>query len=789
MPDLPAIWATFVGVNQYEDRYSTLPFCANDANEIAQVFTEISAASTDGGRPHIRLLTDSQEDRRLRPTKANILRAVEDMTKVAGPDDRLVFGFFGHGEVSGGRSYLLPMDALAGKADGTALAIDWLAETLSSCRARFKLVLLDACHSGALHGRDGAKTMSDAFLESLRKLGSSEGWAVFASSKLNECSYDDPALQHGVFSYFLIQGLRGEARSRKDEPITLGPLADYVTSKVLDWSYRNGRNQTPELHSQVAGTFSIVAPQPDKTIWLSVMGTKGGAGKSTIVTAMAELIASTGKNVLLIDADMEATGLTKYLEGRAQQQPYVRTVMDVAYQKAGDTSMLEVPWGAWDVTPRYLRKDRFGKINLAVARRKNDGRDAWLPLARIQPDERRNSAALEILEDLYREIRASDVPVDCVIVDAGAENNPLVSAAVARSRYSYLVSSPNPEFRFEIQRLEGMHRSRYPTHTFEGMNVVVNRATPESADLWKNQQNVYFVQEDPIVQRTSALGRDYDFEGVGLNRFFRDVLRVLNDTFRKSDDASQYLPDESDVWIAPFLRELPGTPQRILRHWYYRFAIPALLTVLFLGTLLVGLGVLLFARTARDVSAVETTEPMAVANGIDNQALLESGAALAADLKGKLYVEAGRITLRGEIPEEVMRKLQISAGVFPEYQVALVRASLKHAENVKVAIERQNMKRTYGIASGLLGLAAIVGGTFALLVMRRRKSLLRNVVKLEAADPAELKQFAEQLLLAQHGKSHLVWLRSQLRANAPQAVQPWFVEGEEHVARLSVGRG
>lgn len=775
-------WAAFIGVNDYDDQFPSLEFCADDARELASVFSELSTASGDQDGPLIRLLIDSDGDRLLRPTRANIIRAVEDITNRAKADDRLVFGFFGHGMEYQGQSYLVPLDAIDGRPEDTAISLSWIARTLSLCKARFKLLLVDACHSGTLRGRDGTNAMSEQFRNSLQAFGASEGWAVFASSKQNERSYDDPDLGHGVFSYHLIQGLRGAATDRTSGQITLGSLADYVTTSVVDWSYKNGRRQTPELHSQIAGTLTLADPPVDETVWIAIMGTKGGAGKSTIATAMAEIIASAGHDVLLIDADMESAGLTKYLEGRAQQQPFIRTVLDAAYHKAGDSSGHDLPWRTWDVTPGYLREERFGDIMLVPARRKIDGRDAWLPLARIQPDETRNAMVLDILNELYEGLRSSGTAIDCVIVDAGAENNPLVSAAFRKASYGYLVSSPNPEFRFEIPRLEGMHRLRYPAHRFDGMNIIVNRATAESVSLWEGQQGAYFVQEDAAVQRTSALGKDYDFHGVGLNRFYRQILRIMNETFRKNDHQSRLLPSEIDVWITPFIRALQGTPARILRKWQFRFLLPAFCAALIVGVTLIAAGAMIFGRTSDDVSGVETAEPVEIADQGQQTAAI-ADVVRDAD-RAHFTFDGRRVVLKGNIPDDEMKRMETTLKQFPLYQVAVVRASLRHAERVQAALEQQSRWRFFALGDAMVGMALIVAALFVGTQLRRRKSMLHSIAGLETKGSEELRRFAEKLLLAPINKPDLVWLRNQFRMNSPSSVESWFIEGGERAARL-----
>ena len=53
--------------------------------------------------------------------------------------------------------------------------------------------------------------------------------------------------QHGLFSYYLMKGMEGDADANKDHKITAGELHAYLGSRVKKQAVRLGREQTPEL--------------------------------------------------------------------------------------------------------------------------------------------------------------------------------------------------------------------------------------------------------------------------------------------------------------------------------------------------------------------------------------------------------------------------------------------------------------------------------------------------------------------------------------------------------------
>ncbi|MFA7543593.1 MAG: hypothetical protein WCY84_04390, partial [Candidatus Cloacimonadaceae bacterium] len=61
-------------------------------------------------------------------------------------------------------------------------------------------------------------------------------------------AYSD--MQHGLFSYFLMKGLRGEADANKDRKLSQKELQNYIREEVSSQARRMGRMQEPELQSK-----------------------------------------------------------------------------------------------------------------------------------------------------------------------------------------------------------------------------------------------------------------------------------------------------------------------------------------------------------------------------------------------------------------------------------------------------------------------------------------------------------------------------------------------------------
>jgi len=70
------------------------------------------------------------------------------------------------------------------------------------------------------------------------------GMALLLSSKGEEFSLEDGGLRSGIFSHFLIRGLKGEADGDGDKIVTVKELFDFVYQKVRRYT---ANVQTPTL--------------------------------------------------------------------------------------------------------------------------------------------------------------------------------------------------------------------------------------------------------------------------------------------------------------------------------------------------------------------------------------------------------------------------------------------------------------------------------------------------------------------------------------------------------------
>ena len=158
--------------------------------------------------------------------------------------------YAGHGapDLKKNKAYLIPYDGDPNYASQTGYEMDKLYAELGNMKAKSVTVFLDACFSGA--NRDNEMLLAGArpvFIEV--KSGIPGNVTVFSAAGAKEISSAWPEKKHGLFSYSLMKGMRGDADANKDKKITVGELGDYIRENVSDMAGMLDREQTPELQT------------------------------------------------------------------------------------------------------------------------------------------------------------------------------------------------------------------------------------------------------------------------------------------------------------------------------------------------------------------------------------------------------------------------------------------------------------------------------------------------------------------------------------------------------------
>jgi WD40 repeat protein/uncharacterized caspase-like protein len=269
----PKLYVIAVGINRFAPDASirALDFCVADARAIADLFKK--RAGKLYAKVHVTPLYDEQA------TKANILKAVGDLSAKARPQDTLVLYVASHGYTVGQRFYLFPHDfklAKGEKRDETpakrtdavalrgyrgvtdereaavrqhGLAIDQLGEALAAVPALKRVLIFDTCHSGSAIALAGKRQNPFAFRGAMERFSRAQGVYSLAATAADELAAENKELGHSILTYALLAGLQAvEGGPLKGQPLKAGGEG----VDVLAW-FRYARQQVPALYQRYVG--------------------------------------------------------------------------------------------------------------------------------------------------------------------------------------------------------------------------------------------------------------------------------------------------------------------------------------------------------------------------------------------------------------------------------------------------------------------------------------------------------------------------------------------------------
>ena len=244
-------YALLVGVNRFLDgrAFPSLRYCVNDVLALRETLEQQGYL--------VRLVHDDMADLPLKPLRENVLYHLEDVCSRAQPDDLLLVHFACHGFVCEGRQYLAVYDTRHGRAAQTGLALSEIEAQLRRSAARRRVLILDACHSGAALTRG---TDEDEFIRAVFERA--EGFVRIAASTAQQKAQEWQEKQMGAFTYFLNEALRGGARNPYGL-VTVQSAANYVLHRLRRWSFESlGREQEPTLQYEGLGEIVLADLRP-----------------------------------------------------------------------------------------------------------------------------------------------------------------------------------------------------------------------------------------------------------------------------------------------------------------------------------------------------------------------------------------------------------------------------------------------------------------------------------------------------------------------------------------------
>ncbi len=257
-------YGVIIGIGKYKDSsIPALKYTTNDAREIYNILIDPQYGNFP--RENIKLLLDEQA------TLTEIKSAMGTyLARKAGKDDTVFIYFAGHGSPEidpTGKAddrlekFIVPYDAKKDDLFGYGLSMDEIRKIYERIESKKVVFFIDSCYSGEAGGRTFSRpdvtarnvTISDKFLEDL----SGEGRIIITACKPDELSLETNELEHGIFTYYLAEGLKGKADLNKDGVVTADELYSYVYEQVTKKARLLGASQHPLKKGTIIGEIPL----------------------------------------------------------------------------------------------------------------------------------------------------------------------------------------------------------------------------------------------------------------------------------------------------------------------------------------------------------------------------------------------------------------------------------------------------------------------------------------------------------------------------------------------------
>lgn len=288
------VWAFLVGISKYQKKPELeLLYARKDAQDLHRCLTQPEYGEIP--EHQVKTLYDPEA------TLAVIVSELRAFLKLPGKEDVVILFFSCHGaidRVDEGREvpYLLPYDVDPDNLAGTALPMREVHASIKDYLAAKRIIILsDACYSGGIITTAERPKSADTsqeeeasrrrYLQEIKSTyevamsRSKAGVAMLSSSRDNEVSKEFTSLENGIFTHYLLRGLRGEAdgamsQGWQDNIVTLGELFKYVSQSVA--------KKTNDKQRPVQSIWSF-----DENLPVAVVG--GLAARSRLALAEALL--------------------------------------------------------------------------------------------------------------------------------------------------------------------------------------------------------------------------------------------------------------------------------------------------------------------------------------------------------------------------------------------------------------------------------------------------------------------------------------------------------------------
>lgn len=241
----------FIGIDKYSSPWvSNLTCCARDASALYAAFADTF------GEAHAVLLLDEKA------TATAIRREFASRLAGSGADDVVFISFSGHGSDC---HRLVTHDADPDDMSGTAIELEELTTLFARIPARNVILALDCCFAGGAGARVFHEVIAPRGVRSTEEIlahVSGTGRVILTAAKPDQEALEDRRRRHGLFTFHLLEGLRGAPEVVRNDRIPLFALMDFVTRRVVESAKQVRHAQEPGMRGRLDGevTFPILKP-------------------------------------------------------------------------------------------------------------------------------------------------------------------------------------------------------------------------------------------------------------------------------------------------------------------------------------------------------------------------------------------------------------------------------------------------------------------------------------------------------------------------------------------------
>lgn len=248
--DKPKMFLVTIGINEYKNPKYSLNYALADADGIDKSVRSIAS----GIFSEVVQYTIRND----KAVKEKIIQTFDEIKSKALEQDMLVVYYAGHGVVStdekGSSDFYLALHDLTqlyGKAEllsQKALSATEIKKLTAGINAQKQVFLLDACQSGAALESASKRGVEEE--KAIAQLARSTGTFWITASGSEQFATEVEKLGHGIFTYTILEGIKGKADANQDGKLSVRELSVYIEEEVpvLTEKYK-GTAQYPSSYS------------------------------------------------------------------------------------------------------------------------------------------------------------------------------------------------------------------------------------------------------------------------------------------------------------------------------------------------------------------------------------------------------------------------------------------------------------------------------------------------------------------------------------------------------------